>query len=110
MGKTIAIFFVFLFSLMILPVGEGRATDGFSVVVVSIVRNAAGLCDKAFDPPVIKISSGTTVVWANKDIVTHTLVSAEGEDPCGPTLLPIGERAIDGGIGNDINGGLPLFT
>lgn len=64
---------------------------------VTIVPGAAVLCEKGFDPPVVTIKVGMTVVWVNEDRETHTLVSSDGSDPCRPTDLPPEDRVIDGG-------------
>jgi plastocyanin len=68
------------------------------LVMIDMVINSAGLCDKAYDPPVVTVKAGTTVIWINQDIVTHTLVSGEGNDPCHLNPLPPEKRAIDGGL------------
>ena len=86
-----------LMFLIISPrVGRGEGADPPGVVIV-ILPNAAGLCDQAYDPPVVTVKAGATVVWTNQDLVTHTLVSGEGEDPCHLKPLPPEMRAIDGG-------------
>jgi plastocyanin len=96
-GITSVIFLILFFSLILLPQTEGGAEDRPGSVVISIVENAAGLCDKAFSPPEVTVPVGATVVWVNKDIVTHTLVSGSGEDPCSLTPLPVEDRMIEAG-------------
>jgi plastocyanin len=90
-------FFIFLVPVFLLGVRPGWANEDESpAVVIGIVMNSAGLCDKAYNPPEVIIPSGTKVVWVNRDLVTHSLVSGQGEDPCilNP-LLP--ERRVIGG-------------
>ncbi len=96
-GKTSVILQILFFSLILLPQTEGGAETRPKVVVISIMENAAGLCDRAFSPSEVTIPVGSTVVWVNKDIVTHTLVSGGGEDPCGLIPMSPEERAIDAG-------------
>ena len=96
-GRTSVIFLILFFSLILVPQIEGRAETRPGSVVISIMENAAVLCDRAFSPPEVTVAVGTTVVWVNKDIVTHTLVSGEGEDPCGLNPLTPEKRAIDAG-------------
>jgi plastocyanin len=40
---------------------------------VSIVTDAAGLEDKAYQPNPVKIKVGETVIWTNNDLTTHTV-------------------------------------
>jgi plastocyanin len=47
-------------------------------IVVSIVSNAANMGNKAFQPNLINIKIGNTVVWINDDIVIHTVTSGSG--------------------------------
>jgi plastocyanin len=68
-----------------------------SVVTIRIVLDANSRCDKAYDPPVVTIKSGTTVEWINQDYESHTLVSSQGADPCNPKELPPVARLIDFG-------------
>ena len=87
-----------LVASVILPTWRVRGAEGNpEVVTISIVENASVLCDKGYDPPVVTIPVGTTIVWTNNDLVTHTLVSAEGEYSCQLTPLPFESRVIDGG-------------
>jgi plastocyanin len=44
-----------------------------NVMNVSIVANAADLEDKAYQPNPINIDVGTTIVWTNNDLTTHTV-------------------------------------
>lgn len=86
-----------LMSLIIWPgVGWGEEA-GLSGIVIVILPNGAALCDKAYDPPVVTVKMGTTIVWENRDLFTHTLVSGEGEDPCHLKPLPPEARTIDAG-------------
>jgi len=66
-----------------------------SVVIIKIVTDAQSRCDKAYDPPVLTVKSGTTVKWVNQDYETHTLVSSAGGDPCDPKELSPEVRVID---------------
>ncbi|MBI3611320.1 MAG: cupredoxin domain-containing protein [Nitrospirae bacterium] len=66
-------------------------------VVVSIVPDAALRCENAFNPSVVTIKAGTTVVWVNQDRETHTLVSSEGKEPCDQKESPPRMRVIDVG-------------
>lgn len=68
-----------------------------SVVTIRIVTDGQNRCGKAYDPPVVTISAGTTVEWINQDYETHTLVSTEGSDPCNPKEVPPKGRLIDVG-------------
>jgi plastocyanin len=40
----------------------------------------------AFDPAELKIKAGDTVVWTNKDTVSHNLVSDSGAEIISPTI------------------------
>jgi amicyanin len=40
----------------------------------------------AFDPAELKIKAGDTVVWTNKDAVSHNLVSITGYEIISPTI------------------------
>jgi plastocyanin len=66
-----------------------------SVVMIKIVTDAQSRCDKAYDPPVLTVKSGTTVEWINQDYETHTLISGAGGDPCNPEELSPQVRVID---------------
>ena len=68
-----------------------------SVVTIRIVTDAQDRCDKAYDPPVVTITAGTTVEWINQDYETHTLVSSAGGDPCNQKELLPAARVIDVG-------------
>ena len=59
--------------------------------------DAQGRCDKAYDPSVVTIKAGMTVVWVNEDYETHTLVSSEGNDPCQQIERSPEVRLIDAG-------------
>jgi len=78
------------------PAESVRPSDP-SIVTIRIVTDAQSRCDKAYDPPVVTIKAGMTVVWINQDYETHTLVSSEGNDPCQPTERSPDGRAIDAG-------------
>jgi plastocyanin len=78
-------------------VGDGLSQEVPRAVTVAITDGASDRCDQAYDPPVIEVAVGTTVVWENRDNVTHTIVSGRTEDPCNPTELPIFERELDSG-------------
>ncbi|HUK55714.1 MAG TPA: plastocyanin/azurin family copper-binding protein [Nitrospiria bacterium] len=67
------------------------------VVTIRIVTDAESRCDKAYDPPIVTVKSGTTVEWINQDYETHTLVSSGGGDPCNPKELSPEMRVIDVG-------------
>lgn len=92
---------------LVLGPGLGRAAESPpaepaqppqpSEVTIRIVTDAQSRCDKAYDPPVVTIKAGTTVVWINQDYETHTLVSSEGNDPCQPSERSPDVRAIDAG-------------
>ena len=81
----------------ILMTAGWAGTDQTDEVFILIVPDAAWRCDKAFDPSVVTIKAGTTVVWMNQDRETHTLVSSKGNQPCYQKSLPPGERVIDAG-------------
>ena len=88
---------------------ETRAQESdHDLRTIQITENASLCCDTAFDPPVFTIQVGTTVVWENRDKVTHTVVSAKGDDPCFPVALNYKNRAIDGG--QIFQGGAYRFT
>ena len=40
---------------------------------VSIVSDAAGLEDKAYQPNPVKINVGETIIWTNNDLTIHTV-------------------------------------
>ena len=88
---------IILVSLLILVPHKGKSLAFAGTVVISIKENAAVLCGNAYGPSEVTVPVGTTVVWVNRDIVTHTLVSADVQDPCLPGVLPLNERVIDGG-------------
>jgi len=96
--KQRGILFLIFFIIPFLFFREGRAEgDRSNTVFVSIKLNAAILCDQAYDPPVFTIPVGTTVVWTNDDVVTHTLVSSEGPGSCDGTPMRPEMRPIEGG-------------
>lgn len=66
-------------------------------VTIRILPESALRCNEAFDPAVIRIKAGTTVVWINEDRETHTIVSSDESDPCNPPELPPEDRKIDAG-------------
>jgi plastocyanin len=66
-------------------------------VTIRIVMDAQSQCDKAYDPAVVTIKAGMTVVWINQDYETHTLVSSEGNDPCQQMERSPEDRVIDAG-------------
>ncbi|HEY4486002.1 MAG TPA: plastocyanin/azurin family copper-binding protein [Nitrospiria bacterium] len=66
-------------------------------VRIVIVPDAGWRCENAFDPDVVTIKAGTTVVWKNLDQETHTLISSEGPRPCYQKDLPPEKRIIDAG-------------
>jgi plastocyanin len=50
--------------------------------IVSIVKNAAQMTDKAYQPNPINIKVGDTITWINRDSVMHTVTSGPGlNDP-----------------------------
>jgi plastocyanin len=52
-----------------------RATNmtGLKNANVSIVPDAAGLEDKAYQPNPVQIKVGEAVIWTNSDLTTHTV-------------------------------------
>lgn len=68
-----------------------------STVTIRIVMDAQSRCDKAYDPSIVTIKAGMTVVWINEDYETHTLVSSEGNDPCQQMERSPEDRVIDAG-------------
>jgi plastocyanin len=50
-----------------------KKTNNTNVMNVSIVANAADQEDKAYQPNPINIDVGTTIVWTNNDLTTHTV-------------------------------------
>jgi plastocyanin len=44
-----------------------------NVVNVSIVPDAAGLEDKAYQPNPVEIKAGQSIIWTNNDLTTHTV-------------------------------------
>lgn len=46
--------------------------------LTAIETNAVELSQFAFNPPVIKVSKGTTVTWTNRDNVPHTVAASAG--------------------------------
>jgi plastocyanin len=53
-----------------------------SGIIVSIVKNAAEMSDKAYQPNLINIKVGDTITWINRDSVMHTVASGSGpNDP-----------------------------
>ena len=97
MVKARIVVSIILVSLFILVPHGGKSLASAGTLVISIKENAAVLCGNAYDPSEVTIPVGTTVVWVNQDIVTHTLVSADVQDPCLPSALPLTERVIDAG-------------
>ena len=90
--------FLVLIALLLLLSSETKAQDSdHDLRTIQITENASLLCDAAFDPPVITIQVGTTVVWENRDNVTHTVVSATGDNPCSPIAMNYKNRVIDAG-------------
>jgi plastocyanin len=49
--------------------------QGQTTASVSIPANAATLGNRAFAPPELNVTTGTTVTWTNTDNVTHTSTS-----------------------------------
>ena len=94
---TFLVFIVLIVLFPLLPYDAKAQESDHDVKIIRITENSALLCDVAFDPPVITIQVGTTVVWENRDKVTHTVVSARGDDPCYPVAVHYKNRAIDGG-------------
>ncbi|MGA9845760.1 MAG: plastocyanin/azurin family copper-binding protein [Nitrososphaeraceae archaeon] len=57
-------------------------TKALANMTVSIVKDAAIMDDKAFQPNPLTIKVGNTVRWTNDDIVIHTVTSGSGpNDP-----------------------------
>jgi plastocyanin len=44
-----------------------------NIMNVSIVSDAAGLEDKAYQPNPVEIKAGQSVIWTNNDLTTHTV-------------------------------------
>ncbi|SRR6266487_3393042 len=44
-----------------------------NIMNVSIVPDAAGLGEKAYQPNPVEIKAGQSVIWANNDLTTHTV-------------------------------------
>ena len=65
------------------PIKENNSTKVFPPNNhAEIVKGAALLRDKAFQPNPINVKAGGTVIWTNKDTVTHTITSGSGfNDP-----------------------------
>lgn len=57
------------FCAIVLMALAAPAVAGNHVVTIEQMR---------FDPPTVKVRSGDTIVWVNKDLVAHT-VSADGK-------------------------------
>ena len=63
------------------PAPSPAPAPGPTVAAVSIPTNAATLGNRAFAPPELNVTTGTTVTWTNTDTVTHTSSSdAQGWD------------------------------
>ena len=57
-------------------------TKALANMTVSIIKDAAIMYDKAFQPNPLTIKVGNTVRWTNDDIVIHTVTSGSGpNDP-----------------------------
>ncbi len=55
-------------------------TKSPSGIIVSIVKNAAEMSDKAYQPNPINIKVGDTITWINRDSKMHTVTSGSGHD------------------------------
>jgi plastocyanin len=55
-------------------------------------RSRITIHDYSFDPPVLRIASGTTVVWTNKDDDVHTIKSKDGPESFQSPALDSGAR------------------
>jgi plastocyanin len=64
------------------PAAGPNAAPADPEASVRIVRYASGKCFGAFEPADLRVKVGATVQFRNDDWEMHTVVSAEGEDPC----------------------------
>lgn len=55
--------------------------------VVIVPRAADPNNGKSFDPPQIRLSTGSTVFWTNHDSIEHTVTSDEGLFNSGPISI-----------------------
>lgn len=78
------------------PAAPAEAKDP-AVATVQIVIDAAGGCDRAYEPSVITVKAGTTVEWINQDYESHSLISSRDGNPCRRTELPPEARLMDAG-------------
>lgn len=53
---------------------------GLSGIIVSIVEDAAGMTDKAYQPNPINITVGDEITWINRDSEMHTVTSGSGHN------------------------------
>lgn len=56
------------------------STKTSSGIIVSIVKDAAEMTDKAYQPNPINIKVGDTIMWINRDSEMHTVTSGSGHD------------------------------
>lgn len=57
--------------------GAAQATTGSTSSVSGVVKDVViiRIKDSSFDPPVITVPAGTTVVWTNEDTLAHRVTS-----------------------------------
>jgi aldose sugar dehydrogenase len=73
------------------------AVDQKNITAVSIEPDASDLADKAFNPSIVNIKVGDTVVWTNNDPIIHTVV--EGSPSLPSPTSAIRPEASATGIG-----------
>ena len=63
-----------------------------NIKIVSIVPEATGLEDKAYQPNPVKIKVGETITWINNDLSIHTVT--EGN----PSTINVSANGFDSGL------------
>jgi glucose/arabinose dehydrogenase/plastocyanin len=58
-----------------------------NITAVSIEPDASDLADKAFNPSIVNIKVGNTVVWTNNDSVIHTIVEGSPSLPSAASTI-----------------------
>ncbi len=69
----------YLYRRQALSIADEIARQQKSEVAAKSGSIAVDISGFAFDPKVIKIKSGSVVIWTNRDSVEHTVTSEKGE-------------------------------
>ncbi len=66
-----------LAGLLVAPTGQRHSASAASASAApQFVR--VSIVNYAFNPPILTVAPGTTVVWTNNDIVSHTVSADDG--------------------------------